>query len=459
VFPDAAARAAFTGYDAPLADDVGLWAYQQDNNTFWVLTDYDPITWVGVAGSSVGAGTIMPDDLGFDVATQAELDAHAAVIADATTNGHITVEQVQDIIGTMTTGATPIVVVYDDGLGHLNISFSAHYFTTVDDFNEAVRDLLGATLVAGTGVTIDVNDAGDVVTLSAASATLESLVTAYGQYRVPFISADSDVDVDNDFVWQDALRQLLIGYANSVSVGAEAGPGKVSILYDAQGSIATANEALDVSNEYTNPTQPTSQYAAWLQSIGVNDTNVALHLKAINGTKNYALIAEFGNVGIGSTNPTEKLEVAGNVKVIGGNILLDAGATVDGVDVSALGNTRKRTMGWYANGALAVGASFGPIFQLDTAYAVIKGVCNAKTPGVGGATLLRVYQTDNIETGSWTFIGGGSGQLSLPAATKHAEFDYASLVLPAGTWLRLDIDQVAPTPPQDVTFQLMLSVQ
>jgi len=47
-YADAAAREAEAGA-APT--DVGCLALQQDDNTLWILTDDDPLTWVAVAGS------------------------------------------------------------------------------------------------------------------------------------------------------------------------------------------------------------------------------------------------------------------------------------------------------------------------------------------------------------------------------------------------------------------------
>ncbi|APU88972.1 hypothetical protein Rctr197k_175 [Virus Rctr197k] len=59
VFANAANRAAFTNelsgnaYNAvaPTAEDIGAVALQQDDLTFWVLTDHSPLTWAFVGGA------------------------------------------------------------------------------------------------------------------------------------------------------------------------------------------------------------------------------------------------------------------------------------------------------------------------------------------------------------------------------------------------------------------------
>jgi hypothetical protein len=52
--------------------------------------------------------------------------------------------------------------------GSYSVTGHTHASTEVTDFDEAVRDRVGATLVAGTNVTITVSDAGNTITIAAA---------------------------------------------------------------------------------------------------------------------------------------------------------------------------------------------------------------------------------------------------------------------------------------------------
>ncbi len=47
VYADEAARTAASGFTA---DDIGRVAYQEDDGTYWRLTDESPVTWVQVGG-------------------------------------------------------------------------------------------------------------------------------------------------------------------------------------------------------------------------------------------------------------------------------------------------------------------------------------------------------------------------------------------------------------------------
>lgn len=85
-------------------------------------------------------------------------------------------EAIQDIVGAMLVAGTDISLNYDDSLGTVTItnigggggggSGPPFLSTDITDFNEAARDAIGACLVAGTGISITVNDAGDTITIT-----------------------------------------------------------------------------------------------------------------------------------------------------------------------------------------------------------------------------------------------------------------------------------------------------
>jgi len=71
-YADAAARAAEAG---AVAGDVGCLALQQDDNSLWILTDDDPLTWVSVADA--GGTAVDADDVTYTPTTAADWDSDA----------------------------------------------------------------------------------------------------------------------------------------------------------------------------------------------------------------------------------------------------------------------------------------------------------------------------------------------------------------------------------------------
>ena len=55
-YANAAAREAEAG---AVPGDVGCLALQEDDNSLWILTDDDPLTWVAVGGAGGGIDIIM----------------------------------------------------------------------------------------------------------------------------------------------------------------------------------------------------------------------------------------------------------------------------------------------------------------------------------------------------------------------------------------------------------------
>lgn len=87
----------------------------------------------------------------------------AATISDLT-------EAVQDVVGAALVAGTGATVTYNDTAGTVTIA------TTTDP--EVVRDAIGTALVAGAGITVTVNDAGDTITI-ASSALLKATQPTY----------------------------------------------------------------------------------------------------------------------------------------------------------------------------------------------------------------------------------------------------------------------------------------
>jgi len=98
--------------------------------------------------------------------------AAAAAVADSAAAAS-TVEAVQDVVGGLIKAGSNVTVAYDDANGTFTINATGGTGGgsggTVDA--ESVRDTIGAALVAGTGIQITVDDAGDTITIRVANLT------------------------------------------------------------------------------------------------------------------------------------------------------------------------------------------------------------------------------------------------------------------------------------------------
>jgi len=102
-FADAAARNAFTGYDPPGPADVKKWCLQEDDNSYHVLTNHDPITWVLASNPSAdvsGPGSSVDHAIArFDGVTGKVIQGSPATLSDAGniyTPGNITLDGTVD---------------------------------------------------------------------------------------------------------------------------------------------------------------------------------------------------------------------------------------------------------------------------------------------------------------------------------------------------------------------------
>lgn len=116
--------------------------------------------------SDHGALTGLDDDDHPQYLTQARGDARysapghthpATAVTDLT-------EAVQDIVGALIRAGSGTTVSYDDAAGTVTISATASGGGSTDP--EIVRDVIGSAIVAGSGIQAVVDDAGDTITLS-----------------------------------------------------------------------------------------------------------------------------------------------------------------------------------------------------------------------------------------------------------------------------------------------------
>ena len=105
-------------------------------------------------------------------------------------------EAVQDIVGAMLIAGTNVTVNYDDVANTFTINSSGGGGGGTTDA-EVVRDTIGGALVAGSGVQIVVNDAGDTITISSTAVLPTRSVTAgTGLIGGGDLSADRSLAVD-----------------------------------------------------------------------------------------------------------------------------------------------------------------------------------------------------------------------------------------------------------------------
>jgi hypothetical protein len=144
-YANAAARTAAAGF---VADDVGKLAWQQDNNTLWLLTDESPITWV---------------QLTFPSGTYQAQDATLTALAAYNTNGILAQTAADTFAGrTLTAGSgvavtngsgvagNPTVAVDIDGLAaDASPDGAADYVMTYDDSAGALKKVLLDDLPGG----------------------------------------------------------------------------------------------------------------------------------------------------------------------------------------------------------------------------------------------------------------------------------------------------------------------
>jgi len=107
------------------------------------------------------------------------------------------------------------------------------------------------------------------------------------------------------------------------------------------GSGVTTLVARGEANQYTSSfvnDATTGQSFGSLVSAGTNSSDVSFHVRNSKLDADYFFVRGDGNVGIGTTNPVEKLQVEGNVQVSGDVVLTgaDCAEDFDAKDAQAL---------------------------------------------------------------------------------------------------------------------------
>lgn len=111
-----------------------------------------------------------------------------------------------------------------------------------------------------------------------------------------------------------------------------------------------------------------------------------------------------------------------------------------------------RSFGWYLDGDVVVASGSGPIRKLDTNLQFNSLEMNVKVAGVGD-TKVRLYSSPDRTT--WVAVGDGTQQCVVVGGTSAGSHAYTSTPqISAGSWIRLDIDEVGSTPTRHATVEV-----
>ncbi len=194
----------------------------------------------------------------------AHASTHAAAGSDPVTLTSAQIidltEAVQDIVGAFLVAGTNVTVTYNDAGNTFTINATASGGATDP---EIVRDVIGAAMVAGSGIQITVNDAGDTITI-ASTAVLPTRQVIAGTG----LTGGGDLSAD---------RTLTVAYGTAAGTAAQ---GNDSRLSDARTPTAHEHTAADVDSGASSDGQVLTSDgaggAAWeplppgVQGVGVS---------------------------------------------------------------------------------------------------------------------------------------------------------------------------------------------
>jgi len=150
----------------------------------------------------------------------------------------------------------------------------------------------------------------------------------------------------------------------------------------------------DIYNRTLNGIKIDTSLGSWTNTTGTS-TNIGLNVTVGNADVNYAAVFNGGNVGIGTSTPTEKLHVSGNTKITGGlNIgVIGSGSPLINLGLDSSGNVVTGTTGG-GGGIFTGGTISGPTNFTNG--------LTANTLTVGTFSVGRKFSSSESFTGSVT---------------------------------------------------------
>lgn len=138
-----------------------------------------------------------------DANVQADLDSIAGYVAVFVTGGGATLELIRDTIAAALVAGTGISITVNDGADTITIASTITQYT-----DEMARDALGTALTAGANVTLTVNDGADTITIAVTTEAIQDIIGA-------LISASTGVNGGIVVTYDDAGNAETIGLASS----------------------------------------------------------------------------------------------------------------------------------------------------------------------------------------------------------------------------------------------------
>lgn len=333
-------------------------------------------------------------------------------VTDAASGINYTDENARDAIGAALVAGANVQINVNDAAD--TITISATDTNTTDP--EVVRDTMGAALVAGANVTIAVDDAADTITISAAGNDAEFVRDTIGATLVA--GANVTIAVDDP--------------GNTITISAAGAGGGSTLAVGNYGDVTSSNAGATIT---INPGVVTLAKMANLaaNSILGNNTGAAATPIALTGAQVAAMLPAFGSAtsgtvpasGGGTTNflradgswAAPSISVTQFNSTTAGTVPASGGGTAnfiraDGVWAAPPGNGQTAQSVVFTNGTSAdgAGASFNGSVAKTVNYNTV-GAAPATSPVQSFSADATIVDANN--NAYWRFIGSTAHTVTL----------------------------------------------
>tara|TARA_R110000868_G_scaffold225009_2_gene477197 strand:+ start:499 stop:1926 length:1428 start_codon:yes stop_codon:yes gene_type:complete len=324
------------------------------------------------------------------------------------------------LIITLSTGREINVgeVVAADLAEKIRVTMSTNSTVTVQDEGTTITSGVRSINFTGTGVTATAS--GDSVTVNISGG-------GGGVYTA------------NGVVYADSTTSLATGSAlvfDGTNLGVGVTPNAWSgfigiqvknaslVSYDSDSATLSQNAYFDGSNWKYIATNFASQY----EQFGGNHNWLSASSGTAGSSFSYTqtmVLTAAGNLGIGTTFPTEKLDITGNA-VISGTLNVVGNITQNGAQV----RTIDRVVAYTDATSITINADTTDMATMANTQSAGTFTVNAPTGTlVNGQKLLFRMTSTNVQTFSWNAVFRGSTDLALPTASSGAgKEDYLGFI-------------------------------